>query len=112
MELDGESVANYEQLKDLICKECDKCDRHYTQLEDKYNKLEQHVTHNNQQKNMAKRGQHPTNDGTGALKKNKSDEKNQTNKAIAQRQRFQATKLKPNEKTLKTKEEPSMLKFK
>ena len=50
MELDGEGVANYEQLKDLICKECDKRDRHYTHLEDKYNKLEQHVTHNNQQK--------------------------------------------------------------
>ena len=26
MELDGEGVANYEQLKDLICKECDKHD--------------------------------------------------------------------------------------
>ena len=26
MELDGEGAANYEQLKDLIHKECDKCD--------------------------------------------------------------------------------------
>ena len=50
IELDGEGAANYEQLKDLICKECDKCDCHYAQLEDKYNKLEQHVTHNDQQK--------------------------------------------------------------
>ena len=50
MELDGEFVANYEQLKDLIHKECDKCDHRYAQLEDKYNKLEQHVTHNDQQK--------------------------------------------------------------
>ena len=29
MELDGEGAANYEQLKDLIKKECDKRDRKY-----------------------------------------------------------------------------------
>ena len=29
MELDGEGAANYEQLKDLIRKECDKRDRKY-----------------------------------------------------------------------------------
>ena len=29
MELDGEGAANYEQLKDLIRKECDKQDRKY-----------------------------------------------------------------------------------
>ena len=34
MELDVEGVANYEQLKGLICKECDKCDCRYAQLED------------------------------------------------------------------------------
>ena len=56
MELDREGAANYEQLKDLIHKECDKCNCHYAQLEDKYNKLEQHVTNTDQQKNMAKRG--------------------------------------------------------
>ena len=50
MELDREGMANYEQLKDLIHKECDKRDRRYAQLEDKYNKLEQHVTHNDWQK--------------------------------------------------------------
>ena len=79
MELDGEGTANYEQLKDLICKQCDKCDCHYAQLEDKYNKLEQHVTHNDQQKNMAKRGRQPTNNGTGTSKKNKSDLKQPPN---------------------------------
>ena len=44
MELDGEGAANFEQLQDLIRKECDKRDRKYAQLEDKCNKLEQQVT--------------------------------------------------------------------
>ena len=79
MELDGEGVANFKQLKDLICNECDKRDHRYTQLKDKYNKSEQHVTHNDQQKNMAKRGQQPTNDRTGASKKNKSNLKQPPN---------------------------------
>ena len=56
MELDREGAANYKQLKDLICKECDKCDCCYAQLEEKYNKLVHNVTHTNQQKNMGKRG--------------------------------------------------------
>ena len=56
IELDGEGAANYEQLKDLIRKECDKRDCKYARLEDKYNKLEQQVTHKDQQKNMAQRG--------------------------------------------------------
>ena len=43
MELDGEGAANFEQLQDLIQKECDKHDRKYAQLEDKCNKLEQQV---------------------------------------------------------------------
>ena len=72
MELDGEGMANYKQLKDLIREECDKHDRRYAQLEDKYNKLEQHVTHHDQQKSMAKRGRQPTSDGPGASKENKS----------------------------------------
>ena len=44
MELDGEGAANFEQLKDLICKECDKRDCHYAHVEDKYKKLEHQVT--------------------------------------------------------------------
>ena len=40
MELDGEGPANFEQLQDLIWKECDKRDRKDARLEDKYNKLE------------------------------------------------------------------------
>ena len=50
MELDGEDAVNFEQLQDLIRKECDKRDRKYAQLEDKCNKLEQQVK--NPQKNM------------------------------------------------------------
>ena len=50
MELDREGAANYEKLKDLIRKECDKWDGRYAQLEDKYKKLEHQVTHHNQQK--------------------------------------------------------------
>ena len=44
MELDGEGTANFEQLQDLIQKECDKPDRKYARLEEKFNKLEQQVT--------------------------------------------------------------------
>ena len=43
MELDREGAADFEQLHDLIQKECDKRDRKYAQLEDKCNKLEQQV---------------------------------------------------------------------
>ena len=56
MELDGEGAANFEQLQDLIRKECDKRDRKYARLEDKCNKLEQQVTQNYHQKNMPQRG--------------------------------------------------------
>ena len=79
MELDGEGTVNFEQLKDLICKECDKRDCHYTHLDDKYKKLEHQVSNQDQQKNMAKRGQQPTSDGPGASKKNKSDQRQASN---------------------------------
>ena len=79
MELDREGAANIEQLKDLICKECDKQDRRYAHLEDKTKKLEHQVSNQDQQKNMAKRGQQPTSDGPGAWKKNKSDQRQASN---------------------------------
>ena len=75
MELDEEGVTNYEQLKDLIRKECDKRDRKYARLEDKYNKLEQQVTHKDHQNTMAQSGRQPNTEGIGALKKNKSVQK-------------------------------------
>ena len=54
MELDGEGAPDFEQLQDLIRKECDKCDRKYAKLEDKCNKLEQQVK--NPPKKNAKEG--------------------------------------------------------
>ena len=56
MELDGECAANFEQLQDLIRKDCDKRDRKYAGLEEKCNKLEHEVTKKDQ-KNMSQRGQ-------------------------------------------------------
>ena len=38
MELDGEGTTNFEQLKDLIKKECDRTDCCYAALEEKYKK--------------------------------------------------------------------------
>ena len=74
MELDGEGAANFEQLQDLIRKECNKRDRKYARLEDKCNKLEQQVK--NPQKNMPKRGRSPNHEEPGASKKNKSNQRN------------------------------------
>ena len=73
-ELDGEGAADFEQLQDLLRKECDKRDRKYAQLEDKCNKLEQQVK--NQQKNMPKRDRSPNHEEPGASKKNKSNQRN------------------------------------
>ena len=50
MELDGEGAANFEQLQDLIQKECDKRVCKYAQLEDRCNKLEQQVTQKDHKK--------------------------------------------------------------
>ena len=76
MELDGEGAANFEQLQDLIRKECDKRDRKYARLEDKCNKLEQQVTQKNSQKNMTQRGRSPNHEEPGTSKKNKSNKRN------------------------------------
>ena len=40
MELDAEGGASFEQLHDLIKNECDKWDKKYSSLEQKYNKLQ------------------------------------------------------------------------
>ena len=74
MELDREGAADFEQLQDLIRKECDKRDRRYAKLEEKCNKLEQQVK--NPKKNMPKRGRSPNHEEPGASKKNKSNQKN------------------------------------
>ena len=56
MELDAEGGASFEQLQELIKKECDKRDKHYRSLENKYNKL-QETLQQSQQKNSSTRGQ-------------------------------------------------------
>ena len=76
MELDGEGSANFDQLQDLIRKECDKHDRKYARLEDKCKKLEQQVTQKNPPKNMSQRGRSPSHEEPGASKKNKSNQRN------------------------------------
>ena len=76
VELDGEGAANFEQLQDLIRKECDKRDRKYARLEDKCNKLEKQVTQKNPPKNMTQRGQSPNHEEPAASKNNKSTLRN------------------------------------
>ena len=52
MELDAEGGASFEQLQELIKKECDKRDKKYRFLEPKYNKLQESLEQLQQQKNM------------------------------------------------------------
>ena len=65
MELDAEGGASFEQLQDLIKKECDKRDKKYRSLEQKYNKLQDSFDSSQPQKNLQTRGQR------GALTKKK-----------------------------------------
>ena len=66
MELDAEGGASFEQLQELIKKECDKRDKHYRSLENKYNKLQESLRQS-QQKDSSPRGQ-----GGSSNKKNSS----------------------------------------
>ena len=52
MELDAEGGASFEQLQDLIKKECDKRDKKYRCLEQKYNKLQDSFDSKQSQKNL------------------------------------------------------------
>ena len=56
MELDTEGGACFEQLQELIKKECDKQDKNYHSLEQKYNKLQESLVQL-PQKNSKTRGQ-------------------------------------------------------
>ena len=56
MELDAEGGASFEQLQELIKKECDKRDKNYRLLEQKYNKLQDSLKQP-QQKKSNMRGQ-------------------------------------------------------
>ena len=79
MELDGEGTVNFEQLQNLVPKECDKRDRKYARLEDKCNKLEQQVTRKNPQQNMTQRGQSQNHEEPGTSKE-KKNQRNTMNK--------------------------------
>ena len=70
MKLDAEGGATFEQLQELIKKECDKHDKKYRSLEQKYNKLQESLEHSQQQKNMPLRGRR------GASNKKKSQPSN------------------------------------
>ena len=70
MELDAEGGASFEQLQELIRKECDKRDKKYQLLENKYNKLQEQIEHTQPQKNM------PTRGPKGASNKKKSHQQN------------------------------------
>ena len=80
MELDAEGGASFEQLQELIKKECDKWDKKYRLLENKYNKLQEQIEHTQPQKNM------PTRGPKGASNKKKSYQQNKQ-KAPTQRGR-------------------------
>ena len=71
MELDAEGGASFEQLQELIKKECDKRDKKYRSLEQKYNTLQESLEHLQQKKHMPRRGPR------GASNKKKSQPSNQ-----------------------------------
>ena len=108
MELDGEGAANCKQLKDLIRKECDKRDRKYPRLEDEYNKLEQQVTHKDQQKTWHRgaNSQIPK-EQAPRRKTNPFKNKAKLEETTVQKTRLQGTKINQSKETLKTKEKPS-----
>ena len=108
MELDGEGAVNFEQLKDLIRKECDKWNRHYAHLEDKYKKLEHQVTNQDQQKTWQRgaNNQQAT-DQAPRRRTNPTEGKPRTNEAIAQEAYPQTAQAKQTEEDPKTQDEPS-----
>ena len=57
MELDAEGGPSFEQLQDLIKKECDKRDKKYRSLEQKYKKLQDSFDSKQLQKKLQTRGQ-------------------------------------------------------
>ena len=106
MELDGEGAANFEQLQDLIRKECDKRDRKYARLEDKCNKLEQQVK--NPQK-TCQRGAPLQNTKNPAprRKTNQTNETPQSNKGVAQKALPSTTLVQKTDETTKAQDKPA-----
>ena len=108
MENDGEGTANFEQLKDLICKGCDKWDHRYAPLKDKYKKLEHQVTNQDQQKKHGKEGPTTNKQWMRRIEKKTYQTKGklQTNETIIQEAYPQTTQVKQTEKTPKTQDKP------
>ena len=59
MELDSEEAANYEQLKELIQKEFDKCDQCYATLKQNYKPLKNDTATQRHQQKTCDRGASP-----------------------------------------------------
>ena len=106
MELDGEGAANFEQLQYLIRKECDKRDRKYARLEDKYNKLEQQVK--NPQK-TCQRGAalQITKNPAPRRKTNQTNGTLQNNKGVAQKAHPSTTLAQKPDETSKAQDKPA-----
>ena len=103
MELDGKGAANFEKLKDLNHKECDKRDHCYAHLEDKYKKLEHKVSNQDQQKTWRRGADNQqVTDQAPRRKTNPTKGNLRTNEAIAQEAFPQTTQVKQTE-TLKTR---------
>ena len=106
MELDGEGAANFEQLQELIRKECDKRDRKYALLEDKCHMLEQQVK--NPQKH-AKEGPLSKSGRTRRLEEKQikpTEHSNKTKESLKKRSRQQPWRKK-TDKIQKAQDKPA-----
>ena len=106
LELDGEGSANFEQLQDLIRKECDKHDRKYARLEDKCNMLEQQVKN---PQNTCQRGAalQITKNPAPRRKTNQTNGTLQNNKGVAQKALPSTTLAQETDKTPKAQDNPA-----
>ena len=85
MELDAEGGTSFEQLQELIRKECDKRDKKYRSLEQKYNKLQESVDQSQQQKNMPMRGPRGTSNKKKSQPSNQRRTANQRGRTTSRR---------------------------
>ena len=98
---------NFEQLQDLIRKECDKRDRKYAWLEDKCNKWEQQVTQKDHQETRPQRSRSPNHEEPGASKKNKSNQRNAMNQQrTCPKAPLSTTLAQKTDETLKAQDKP------
>ena len=106
MELDGEGTTNFQQLQDLIRKECNKPDCKYARLEDKCNKLEQQVT-TKDQKTCHRGAYHQTTKGQAPRRKtNPTKGTLKTTQAITHEAHPPAIPVNKTDETPKAQDEP------